>query len=144
MSFINKYGNIIFIGIIILIISIINIFNKYHYIFFCISFNIKKNIITSYSFYNPYTGEKIDSETTCKEEINIPEWKFQIFIYTSAQESIIFIISSFKNNHVVNNFKKISKINNKPKKKVIKTKTMISPKTNILKIWVKVISFQRI
>ena len=73
MSFINKYGNIIFIGIIILIISIINIFNKYHYIFFCISFNIKKNIITSYSFYNPYTGEKIDSETTCKEEINIPE-----------------------------------------------------------------------
>ena len=38
---------------------------------------------------------------------------------------------NIKNNLGVNNFKKISKINNKPKKKVIKTKTMIAPKVNI-------------
>ena len=53
----------------------------------------KSNPITSYSFYNPYTGEKLDSETTCKEQIIEVKENIKSLLNDTAQDmnSILFL-----------------------------------------------------
>ena len=55
--------------------------------------NKKSNPITSYSFYNPYTGEKLDSETACKEEVIVVKENIKSLLNDSVQDmdSIIFL-----------------------------------------------------
>ena len=53
----------------------------------------KNNPITSYSFYNPYTGEKLDLETACKEEIIVVKENIKSFLNDSVSDidSILFL-----------------------------------------------------
>ena len=53
----------------------------------------KNNPITSYSFYNPYTGEKLDSETACKEEIIVVKENIKSLLNDSVSDmdSILFL-----------------------------------------------------
>ena len=55
--------------------------------------NKKSNPITSYSFYHPITGEKLDSETACKEEVIVVKENIKSLLNDSVQdmESIIFL-----------------------------------------------------
>ena len=55
--------------------------------------NKKSNPITSYSFYNPYTGEKLDSETACKEEVIVVKENIKALLNDSVQDmdSILFL-----------------------------------------------------
>ena len=57
------------------------------------SSNKKSNPITSYSFYNPINGEKIDSETLCKEEVIVVKENIKSLLNetTSNIDSIIFL-----------------------------------------------------
>ncbi len=53
----------------------------------------KSNPITSYSFYNPSTGEKLDSETICKEEVIIVKENIKSLLNDSVQDmnSLLFL-----------------------------------------------------
>ena len=55
--------------------------------------NKKNNPITSYSFYNPTTGEKLDSETVCKEEVIIVKENIKAILNDSVSDmkSILFL-----------------------------------------------------
>ena len=55
--------------------------------------NKKSNPITSYSFYNPSTGEKLESEQTCKEDIIVVKENIKSLLNESSQEleSIMFL-----------------------------------------------------
>ena len=55
--------------------------------------NKKSNPITSYSFYNPYTGEKLDSETVCKEEIIVVKENIKSLLNDSVEDmdSILYL-----------------------------------------------------
>ena len=53
----------------------------------------KSNPITSYSFYNPNTGEKLDSETACKEQIIEVKENIKSLLNDTVQDmnSILFL-----------------------------------------------------
>ena len=53
----------------------------------------KSNPITSYSFYHPITGEKLDSESACKEEVIVVKENIKSLLNDSVQDmnSIIFL-----------------------------------------------------
>ena len=53
----------------------------------------KSNPITSYSFYNPRSGEKLDSETACKEEVIVVKENIKSLLNESVQDmdSILFL-----------------------------------------------------
>ena len=55
--------------------------------------NKKNNPITSYSFYNPITGEKLDSETVCNEEVIVVKENIKAILNDSVSdmESILFL-----------------------------------------------------
>ena len=55
--------------------------------------NKKNNPITSYSFYNPETGEKLDSEAACKEEVIVVKENIKSLLNDSVSdmESILFL-----------------------------------------------------
>ena len=55
--------------------------------------NKKSNPITSYSFYNPITGEKLDSETACKEEVIVVKENIKSLLNDTVQDmnSILFL-----------------------------------------------------
>jgi len=57
------------------------------------SSNKKSNPITSYAFYNPITGEKLDSETLCKEETILVKENIKSLLNESVQDidSILFL-----------------------------------------------------
>ena len=55
--------------------------------------NKKSNPITSYSFYHPITGEKLESEQTCKENIIVVKENIKSLLNDSVQDmsSILFL-----------------------------------------------------
>ena len=55
--------------------------------------NKKSNPITSYSFYNPITGEKLDSEAACKEEVIVVKENIKSLLSDSVSDvdSIMFL-----------------------------------------------------
>mgnify|MGYP002624199862 CR=1 FL=1 len=57
------------------------------------SSNKKSNPITSYSFYHPITGEKLDSETLCKEETILVKENIKSLLNESVSnlDSILFL-----------------------------------------------------
>ena len=57
------------------------------------SSNKKSNPITSYSFYNPIDGEKLDSETLCKEEVIIVKENIKSLLNDNVSDinSILFL-----------------------------------------------------
>ena len=53
----------------------------------------KSNPITSYSFYNPITGDKLDTETACKEEVIVVKENLKSLLNDSVSnmDSILFL-----------------------------------------------------
>ena len=64
--------------------------------------NKKNNPITSYSFFNPITGEKLDSETACKEEVILVKENIKSLLNDSVSDMKSFLFLTDQNIDIFN------------------------------------------